>query len=367
MRIAITGATGNCGTALVRALSTDPAVDEVIGIVRRRPDWQPRNTIWRCGDVARDDLRRLLHGADVVVHLAWLIQPSRNQAITDAVNIEGSKRVFQAAVDVGASALIHASSVAAYSPANVDEPVDETWPTNGILSSYYSRQKVAAERALDAIEADHPQLRVARMRPGLVFQYAAASEIRRFFGGPLVAGRLADPRLIPFVPQLEGLGGQVVHADDLAEAYRLLCLRDHARGAFNIGTNPPLDAEALARLLGARPVPLPRTAVRRLVDLSWRARLHPVSPDWLDIATNVPVMLTDRLRALGWTPRFDSGEVLLELMAGLRDGAGFDTPPLASDAGGLLRRREFRTGIGGPNARDRASAAALRPDAPTPG
>ena len=335
----------------------DPAGAVWGGRGGRRPQWQPPKTEWRFADVARDDLRPLFDGADVVVHLAWLIQPSRDRRITEAVNVGGSRRVFDAAAEAGVGALVHASSVAAYSPADVDQPVDERWPTHGIASSYYSRQKVAAERALDQLERRHPELRVARLRPGLIFQYAAASEIRRYFGGPLVPGRLADPRVIPFVPQLEGLGGQVLHAEDCAEAYRLLCLDQRAYGAYNVGANPPLDAEALAHLLGARPLPLPRRAVRQLVDLTWRARLHPVSPDWLDIATNVPVMLTDRLRQLGWTPRYDSGDVVLELMAGLRDGAGFDTPPLAADAGGRWRRREFSTGVGGPNPRDRAALA----------
>jgi UDP-glucose 4-epimerase len=358
MRIAITGATGNVGTALVRALVADPAVDSIVGLARRVPQWQPAKTSWVQADVTHTDLRPHFEGADAVVHLAWLIQPSRDTAITDAVNIDGSRRVFEATAQAGVPALIHASSVAAYSPAKLIDPVDESWSTHGIPSSYYSRQKVAVERILDDVQSRHPGLRVARARPGLIFQRSAASEIRRYFAGPLVPGWLARRSLIPFVPQLSNVGGQIVHADDVAQLYRLLCINADATGAFNVAANPPLDAEAIARLLGARPLRLPTAAVRAMVQATWRARLHPVSADWLDIAANVPVMLTDRAQTeLGWQPLHDPGDVLLELFDGLRAGAGFDTPPLASHAGGRLRVREFLTGVGGPNPLDRRSGA----------
>lgn len=356
MRIAITGATGNCGTALVRALEADPSVDEIVGIARRRPGWGPAKTTWVQADVARDDLRPHLDGADVVVHLAWLIQPSRDQAITAAVNVGGSERTFRAAVDAGVPAIVHASSVAAYAPAELDAPVDESWARTGIPSSYYSREKVAVEAALDDIERANPDVRVVRARPGLIFQQSAASEIRRYFGGPLVPGWAARRALIPFIPQLKGLGGQLVHSDDVGEFYRLACLDSDARGPYNVATYPPLDAQALGRLLNARPLPVPGAVARAFVGATWLARLHPVSPDWLDVAASVPVMLTDRARnELGWEPRYDAAETLLALLKGLREGSGYDTPPMKADAGGPFRLREVLTGVGGPNPLDRAS------------
>lgn len=357
MRIAITGATGNCGTSLVRALAADDAVTSIVGIARRRPNWAPPKTTWVQADVVRDDLRPHFEGADVVVHLAWLIQPSRDQRVTWTVNVDGSKRTFEAAVDAGVPKIVHASSVAAYAPAELDHPVDESWPRNGIPSSYYSREKVAVERALDDLQRRNPDLRVVRVRPGLIFQRSAASEIRRYFGGPLIPGWAVRRGFIPFVPALHGLGGQLVHSDDVGELYRLVCTNEEAFGPYNVATYPPLDPEAIARLLEARPLPIPGRVARAVVGATWLARLHPVSPDWLDVAASVPVMLTDRARnELGWEPRYDAGETLLELMAGLREGAGYDTPPMRADAGGPLRIRELLTAVGGPNPLDRASA-----------
>src|SRR5687767_5589206 len=97
MRVAITGATGNVGTSLLRALSDDPAIDEIVGIARRRPQLSVPRTTWVCANVVTDDLVTAFRGADAVVHLAWLIQPSRDRETTRRVNVEGSRRVFEAA------------------------------------------------------------------------------------------------------------------------------------------------------------------------------------------------------------------------------------------------------------------------------
>src|SRR3954451_4043719 len=138
MRIVVTGATGNVGTSVVRALGRDERVEEIVGVARRLPDWRPERTRWVAADVARDDLRPIFEGADAVIHLAWLIQPSRDEAELERVNVAGSRRVFDAAADA-AAALVHASSVGAYSRGPRARAVDESWPTEGVSSSFYSR------------------------------------------------------------------------------------------------------------------------------------------------------------------------------------------------------------------------------------
>src|SRR5215204_4828070 len=122
MRIVITGATGNVGTSVIDALEREK--------VR-----------WLQADVRDDDLVTPFRGADVVIHLAWLIQPSRDESVTRSVNVDGSRRVFEAAAAAGVGALVHASSIGAYSKGPDDRPVDESWPTEGTPTSFYSRHK----------------------------------------------------------------------------------------------------------------------------------------------------------------------------------------------------------------------------------
>jgi nucleoside-diphosphate-sugar epimerase len=346
MRVVVTGASGNVGTSLLRALEHEELVESVVGIARRRPSGAFAKTTWVQSDVSRDDLAPSMQGADAVVHLAWLIQPSRDEAKLRATNIDGSARVFEAAARAGVPRLVYASSVGTYSPGPKDRAVDESWPTDGIASSYYARHKAEVERLLDQFEARHPDVRVVRLRPGLIFKREAASEIRRLFAGPLLPGFLARPALIPIVPDVARLRFQAVHSYDVGEAYKLALTRN-VHGPFNIAAEPVLDPRELGRLLGARPVPVPARVLRGAAALTWRLRLQPASEGWVDMALAVPIMDTGRARReLGWAPRFSAGEALLDLLAGFRAGAGAQTPPLAPDTGGPARVKEFATGIG---------------------
>jgi UDP-glucose 4-epimerase len=346
MRIVVTGATGNVGTSVLTALGADDRVEEIVGLARREPAWTPPRTRWAQADIAVDDLRPLFAGADVVIHLAWLIQPSRDATTLERVNVGGSRRVFEAAAEAGVPRLVHASSVGVYSPGPKDRAVDESWPRDGIPTSFYSRHKAAAERALDAVEAQ-TQLRTVRLRPALIFKREAGPEVRRLFAGPFLPARLLRPGLVPLLPLPRRLVLQGVHSDDVGEAYRLAALSPDAAGAYNVAADPVLDPATLARLFRARPVPMPERPLRALADLTWRARMQPTPPGWLDMGLQVPVLDTRRAREqLGWTPRHTATSALEELLEGMREPAGLATPPLDPDAGGPLRIRELLTGVG---------------------
>ena len=123
------------------------------------------------------------------MHLAWLIQPGRDQRLVRAVNVDGSARVFTAAAAAGVRTLVYASSVGAYAPGPKDRRVDESWPTTGIKSSFYSRHKAEVERLLDRFEDEHPRRAGRAAAAGPVFKREAASGIRRLFAGPLLPTR----------------------------------------------------------------------------------------------------------------------------------------------------------------------------------
>lgn len=318
----VTGATGNVGTSVVRALVADERVTEIVGVSRRRPGWTAPRTRWEQADVSSSSLEPVFAGADAVIHLAWLIQPSRDEQALVATNVRGSRRVFDAAVAAGVDTLVYASSIGAYSPGPKDRRVGEDWPTEGIRTSSYSRHKAEVERALDTLEREQPRLRVVRLRPGLIFKREAGEEVRRYFAGPLLPARLVRPGLLPFVPDIPGLALQAVHTDDIAQAYRLALLDPDARGAYNLAAEPVLDVPALCRLLGARAVRVPAYVVRALASATWHLRLQPTSPGWLDMGLQGPLMDMTRAREeLGWTPRHDSGDALLELLEGMRSRA----------------------------------------------
>lgn len=338
MRIAVVGATGNVGTALLRRLSHERQVGSVLGIARRTPDQDrpPYSGVhWRGIDVSLDasraKLRNAFDGVDAVVHLAWLLQPSHDDSVMLATNVYGIRRVVEAARDAGVPHLVVSSSVGAYTPvpvASADVPRDESWPTRGNARSAYSRQKGVVEGYLDEVERSGDMV-VTRVRPGLVFQRDAGSEIGRYFLGrlaPMVG--LLRHLPVPVLPLPPALRFQVVHADDLAEAFwRAMELR--AAGAFNVAADPVLGASDLAASVGARVLPVPFSVLRAGAGLTWLAHVQPTSAGWVNLGAGAPVMDTARAReVLGWQARYSSQQALAELVAGMVHGRGGASRPL---------------------------------------
>ncbi|GAA3398864.1 NAD-dependent epimerase/dehydratase family protein [Streptomyces roseoviridis] len=333
MRVVVTGATGNVGTSLVRALAREPRVASVLGLARRRPGLTLEKTEWAEVDLSLDGdearLAQYVADADAVVHLAWRFQPTHDPVTTWRSNVLGSVRLFEAVGAARVPVLVYGSSVGAYSPGPGNgAPVSESWPTHGWPGAAYTREKAYVERLLDTFERDHPTTRVVRMRPGFMFKEESASEQRRIFAGRWLPGQLFRPELIPLVPELAGLRFQALHTDDAVEAYRSALLRE-VRGAFNLAADPVVDVGTLAALLDARPVKVPAAAVRGVLSAAWRMRVAPASPDLFDAVLRLPVMATERARReLEWTPSRSSVEALEAFLRGVRAGGGDATDPL---------------------------------------
>ncbi|NYI89805.1 nucleoside-diphosphate-sugar epimerase [Amycolatopsis endophytica] len=333
MRVVVTGASGNIGTAFLRAVSRRPDWD-VVGLARRKPEGGPPYDAaeWvDCdlgSDQAPDVLPKVFAGADAVVHLAWAIHPGADEPPRGRTNVEGSQEVLAAVAGAGVRHLVCASSVAAYTPGPRWTRVDEDWPRTGVPGSAYSRDKARLERQVELFARQHPRVRVAVFRPCAVAQHDSGAQLARWTLSPLVPTALIGDRRLP-VPLWSGLRGQVVHADDVADAICLL-LERRAEGAYNLAAEPVLGVHDLAGLLGGFRVPVPRRLVTGVALPTWRFGLQPMHPGWLALADQVPLVDTSRARAhLGWQPRHDATEALAEVIAGMRDGSGAGSGPLA--------------------------------------
>ncbi|MGW3045855.1 NAD-dependent epimerase/dehydratase family protein [Kitasatospora sp. NPDC001159] len=335
LRAVVVGATGNLGTSVVQALGADPAIDSVLGLARRLPQWTPPKTSWASVDIADEaaDLTSHFAGADAVIHLAWLFQPTHHPTTTWRTNVLGSLRVFDAAAEAGVPTLVYASFVGAYSPGPKDRAVNESWPTHGWPESALCREKAYLERVLDTFERDHPTMRVVRMRPGFMFKAEAACEQHRLFRGPLVPKRLTRPERMPAIPDIPGMRYQALHTDDAAAAFQQALARE-VHGAFNLAAEPVIDSPMLAELFGARTISIPGWPVRAAVSAAWKTHLLRTPPELFDAVLHFPVMDTSRARQeLDWAPRYTVQEALQEWLRGLREGAGMLTAPLAATTG----------------------------------
>ena len=172
LRVAVTGPTGTFGLALVPLLEQDDEVGTVVGVARR--PFEPRQRGWtkmeyHQGDVRDEDtLRAAFAGADVVLHLAFLIV-SGSRSRTRAINIEGTLNAFRAAAEAGVRRFVYASSVAAYG-FHRDNPVGmaEDWPTRPARRLYYAQEKAELEDLVRQEAARHPRTSLYVIRPPLV-------------------------------------------------------------------------------------------------------------------------------------------------------------------------------------------------------
>lgn len=324
MRVVVVGATGNLGTATLRRLNGSPEVTSLVGVARRTPDRSAEpydGAEWFSVDVGAPDataaLTSAFAGADAVIHLAWALQPSHDEKTMWRTNVTGTANVLRAASAAGVGHILVASSVGAYSPGPKHRRVDESWPTGGIHTSHYARHKAVNERAFDRFEEQNPAVVLTRFRPGLVFQEGAGHEVGGLFLGTLPMGWLKYVRP-PVIPLPVQMVFQAIHASDVGDAFGR-AVEQRAGGAFNIAAEPVLDPQIIAEVIGARrSVPVRVLAAKFLVWLTWRLRVQPTPPGWVDIAATVPIMSTARAReVLGWEPRVSSTDALASIVTGL--------------------------------------------------
>jgi len=337
-RILVTGASGNVGAGVLRALGHLEPEADVIGVCRRPPT---RGRIyesvrWCPVDLSAPDatarLTDAMRGVDVVIHLALAVRPVDDEVYLYRVNVVGTESVLRAMAATGVSTMVYASSLGIYAPSDSAAPVAESWPTTGQSTSVYSRHKVIAEGLLDDFERNHPDVTIARFRPTVVVARHTAFEIRTLYLGPVIpraALELLRRRMLPVLPLPRGLALQFVHADDVGDAVVRL-MRERARGSFNVAADP-LPAPALAALVGARPIRVDPRMMRSAVVALHRMNVLAVTPGWYDVATRSPIMDTTRAREeLGWRPVHTSADAARELIGGLADGATGTSPALGA-------------------------------------
>jgi nucleoside-diphosphate-sugar epimerase len=315
LTVAVTGPTGDIGRALLRVLERDTRVGRVLGMARREFDPASMGltkTEYRRGDVLDPAaVRRLVIGADVVVHLAFIILGGRDE--TRRVNLEGSRNVFITAAEVKrVQRLVYTSSVAAYGfHRDNPQPLTEAVPVRGTDGFYYSAQKAELEATLhETLAGSHVKPYV--FRPSIVAGGDATMLIEQI---PALLRRLP---LGPVVPD-PGVPFQLVHQDDVARALAAAIRGDGPPGTYNLAGPGELHASDLARALGWPSVPIPGMAATLAAETT-RLPLVPAKLKWLN-ALRVPVLMdtTKAREQLDWEPRHDAPAVLEQTVVSARE------------------------------------------------
>jgi UDP-glucose 4-epimerase len=328
LTVAVTGPTGEIGRAVVGALERSSEVGRVLGMARR--PFQPAAHGWkkvsyRQGDVLDPAaVAELVADADVVVHLAFLIMGGPRE--TRAVNLEGSRNLFQAAVSAKVERLVYASSVAAYGfHGDNPQPLTEQTPARGTAAHYYSAQKAEVEAMLQEVlrgSATAPYVLrpciVAGPDAPLLIDSLPYTQISERLPGAVL--RLLDgvPILRPVLPD-PGVPFQLVHHDDVALATRAAVLGRGAPGIYNLAGPGELTVKDLARELGWYSIPVPELAVDAVAEMIGRLGFLPAQAQWI-AAFREPVIMdaAKARRELKWRPRHDALETLRETIAAER-------------------------------------------------
>jgi UDP-glucose 4-epimerase len=324
LTVAVTGPTGEIGIPAVDALERSPEVERILGMARR--DFDPSSYGWvkteyRRGDVLdRAAVDRLVEDADVVVHLAYLIMGSR--AASHMVNLDGTRNVFEATVEASRpKRLVYTSSVAAYGyhPDN-PQPLTEDVPVNGSKEHYYSQQKAECEALLRDVTTGTP-LEVYVLRPCIVAGPQATALADAMPWRQLAARLPASARrALSRVPGLRMVvpdpGGplQLVHQDDMAQAVAAAAVGRGEPGAYNIAGDGTVSFGDVVTALGARTVPVPRSAAALVSEVVAKLPWVPALAEWIHVARTPVLMDTTRARTLlGWQPEHTAAETLAEM------------------------------------------------------
>ncbi len=324
LTVAVTGPTGTFGAGLVPLLERDDRVRRVIGLARRPFDPAERGWTkmeYRQGDVRDPDaLRRAFDGADVVVHLAFLIAGNASRDTIRAINVDGTLNVFRAAAAAGAHRFVYASSVAAYGfHADNPELITEDWPVRPAARLFYAQEKAELEELLRQEAERAPDLALYLLRPPVVLGPNAIGG-KDVLPGPLAPlGRrlLGRPRRLPvplpaLVPEHPL---QLIHEEDVGRALQLCVVGAGPPGAYNIAGEGIVTAADVAREFGVLPVRVPAAPVQVAARAVSRLPFLPPVAEWIEAASRPALMDTGKARdLLGWTPRYTALEALRDTL-----------------------------------------------------
>ena len=287
-------------------LGAAPDVEHVLALDLVEPRQLAANTTFQAADLATSDLKPILEGADTVIHLAFHAGPDLEEDGTARANVEGARRLLEAAGAVGVRHVVLVSSATVYGawPTN-PVPLTEDAPVRPNPGASYPVQKAEIERLGAEWAAGHPGTTVAVLRPCFAVAEGEHSWLARSLGlTAAVRAGSDDPPL------------QLLHLDDLADAVDL-ARRERLDGPFNVAPDGWISGEQATALAGAPPrLRLPEKVVTAATGFLWRWKVGRMPPGLVPYTMHSWVVANDRLKAAGWTPQHANEETYVDATEG---------------------------------------------------
>jgi UDP-glucose 4-epimerase len=301
MRVAITGAAGYLGHALIQHLEHNDMCEHIVGLSRRQWQHEFSKLEYHSMDVRSENLSTLLtkSGVDTILHLAFVVNPLHNEQEMHSINVDGTRNVLAAAVESQIKKVIITSSTLVYG-AWPDNPAQltEDDPQRGHPTYYYNQDKITIERLCQKFQNDYPEIVVTILRPCLVL-------------GPTVDQFYSRILNWPVLPLVGGCNPQIqfVHEDDVARAYEHF-LTNSISGSFNIVGTGTMTWKEIVYKAGKRAIRMPTLLVYPLVRLLWGLHLIEIPPQVMDFIRYPWIASGERARRAGFIPNYSTKETL---------------------------------------------------------
>ena len=263
-RILITGSSGFYGRALIGAIRKEWPAAQILGLDVVAPKTDAPDTFEVC-DITSPKVREhvVSFQPDTILHLAFVVNPMRDENRMHQINVEGSRNLLAAACAVKPARVFVASSATSYGawPDN-PVPMTEDQPLRARTDYRYASDKVDVENLLSDFAAAHPEITVSWTRPCIIY-------------GPGMSNFMTPLFTVPPILTLPGGDNpamQFVHLDDVADA-SIAILRAGARGPFNVAPPDWITMRDLAKMSGRLALPVPFALCRAVTTCWWALRL----------------------------------------------------------------------------------------------
>lgn len=330
--IAVTGANGLVGRRVVDLLRRRPDVERVLALDIDVPDEVPHGVDSRVVDVRDPGLVEVLAGCDALVHLAFIVEPMRDEQAMHEINVGGTRNVFRCADEAGIARIVYLSSAMAYGahPDN-DVPLREDAPLRPNPDMAYARHKGELEEWISEWSAEPGRPSVGILRPSIIT-------------GPGLTNPMT--RLLETTPFLSIRGHrppvQFTHVEDVASAVELLLDNPDLQGPWNCASEGWLSFDEFLAIADVRHVEVPEEIAWQITQRTWGVGLAPLPPSYLAWSMHPWVVAVDRLVDAGWRPKHSNRDALAELVEEHRDHLSVGAVRVRRSS---LRRGALATGL----------------------
>lgn len=301
--IAITGVSGYIAQRLLHHLESDDTVDRVIGIDVVEPKIRSKKLEFHRLDIRDPQIADVFSGADVVVHLAFILNPMQDELLMRDINVEGTRNVLRAVDKTGIKKVVYTSSMVAYGarPDN-DYPLTEESSLRANTDFNYAEHKLEVELLMSRWKAEREGVVLTILRFAMVF----GRHVQNFISRTLEAPRIFAVR--GYRPPM-----QFLHEEDAARSLYFAIEHD-LDGAYNVCPDDEIPIREILEMAGKKTLDLPQSVIFPMAKIGWKLGFLEAPAGEINYLMYPAIMSNDKLTGAGFELQYSSRDALAEAL-----------------------------------------------------